>query len=286
MLGRRYSNNFIRSILSLMKKQPWLAEQEEEIMALVDECETKDEQELIFDLLHRFVYLEHDEFTLALENLFDVISNKWGLEENTTQLMATSIGHIPDSGQFLLYGLKPILQRKGWYNPKILNSAARPTRFIESHPNIVLIDEFIGTGETVIGRIHNLKRIATDKSIDLNRIGIYVCAIACSTVGKMRIENQGYPLHCQFLLKKEISDYYVESEMPERKKNMLRLESILSKEYQGTPLPSFGHGQCESLYARKDTNAPNSVFPIFWWPFKGDTFEKRMTILSRLMGNV
>ena len=63
---------------------------------------------------------------------------------------------------------------------------------------------------------------------------------------------------------------------------MDELEDNLSQNYNGKELPKYGYGKVESLYAREDGNTPNSVFPIFWWPFYKNQ-NVRVTLLTRAM---
>ena len=61
---------------------------------------------------------------------------------------------------------------------------------------------------------------------------------------------------------------------------MLRLESYLQAKHDNLELPSLGDGEAEALYYMKYGNTPNSVFPVFWWPFLADGTE-RTTLLDR-----
>lgn len=278
------STNFIRSIFSLMRDHPWLLDSEEELLALVDECDNDDEVDLVFNLLNRFTYLDYKSYSESLEECINQITKVWGLDQSNTQLMATSIDDNPDSGQYVLYGLKSKLQRLGWSNPKLVNRAAKPTKYIEKYPNIVLIDEFIGTGSTIIGRIKNFQRIANQQKKSLENVNIYICAIASTNIGKVSIEEEGYPVFASYYLEKGISECVDVSERESRINQMLRLESILTDECNGSEMPSLGYGRCEALYGREDGNVPNNVFPIFWWPYRRDN-SYRSTLLIRQMGD-
>ncbi len=83
-------------------------------------------------------------------------------------------------------------------------------------------------------------------------------------------------------IKKGITDYYYGDKLNEMKQSMLTLESNLSASYQKKNLTdySLGYGKTEALYSRKNKNAPNSVFPIFWWHTNKEN-ETRNTILTR-----
>jgi hypothetical protein len=68
--------------------------------------------------------------------------------------------------------------------------------------------------------------------------------------------------------------------MSDNIKNMKRLEAELAQNIDGKVLPSMGHGEAEALFFIKDGNAPNSNFPIFWWP-EDSKNNQRNTIMKR-----
>ena len=44
----------------------------------------------------------------------------------------------------------------------------------------------------------------------------------------------------------------------------------------------FGYEKSESLFVLENSNIPNNVFPVFWWPFNLEGERKRITIFKRL----
>jgi len=134
----------------------------------------------------------------------------------------------------------------------------------------------------MLNRVNKLKRDLLDKKINEYSIRIYSIA-ACET-GSQVLKKEGIELFCNIILPKGISDHYKENK-EEKIDLMRRLESLLLPEYEGKPMPSMGYGGVEALYAREDGNTPNSVFPVFWWPYYADE-NKRPTILIRLMGEI
>lgn len=77
-----------------------------------------------------------------------------------------------------------------------------------------------------------------------------------------------------------ISGYFAGEELTSRISDMKRLEQELAVDIDGQPMPSMGHGEAEALFFIKDGNAPNSNFPIFWWP-KDVSNHDRFTIMER-----
>lgn len=279
------STNMIRSVLALLREHRWLFELDEQLMSLVEECIDDSEVELVLNLLRRFTYLTAGEFVQAQNECVEHFISAWGLADSSTQIMATTMGDGSDSAQYLLYGIKRKLEVRGWSNVRLVNNASRPTRYLSTHPDIILFDEFIGTGNTVMNRIDNLKRVARDQGSSLSGTRIFVCAIAATKQGCTHIEQEGYQFFASYLLDKGITDFYNCQELEMRIHQMLRMESTLTTKYGKHEMPSFGYGQCEALYARDDGNSPNNVFPIFWWPYRSDSHVRRKTLLIRYMGD-
>ena len=93
------------------------------------------------------------------------------------------------------------------------------------------------------------------------------------------VRGRGTDIFAAIELEKGISGYLTGSARDDAREEMLRLEARLHPTFNGRPLPSLGYGEAEALFST-DGNAPNSVFPVFWWP-RLRTGRNRKTILSR-----
>lgn len=281
------NREFFRIMLRLQKKQPWIVEKEDELEKLLyEDCSDCNEKKLmLLDLIERFTHLSSDDFIIKLKDLaYDIITEP-DLKDETTQISAIAADSNSDSSQLVLYGLKPILEKMGWRNHKATNKFAecyKTQKRNPSHVNIILIDEFVGTGQTVINRISEIRRQYSGTDIEFKKI--YVKVIASTLEGKNKIEGFGINFSAQTIINRGISDFYKGDEKEKNIKHMLDLESLLLNKYKGRLMPSFGYGSTECLYCREDGNTPNSVFPIFWWPFYVDN-KARQTLLTRAMGD-
>lgn len=188
----------------------------------------------------------------------------------------------PDSGSFVSYCLKPIFEKKLWRGylacTNFQKSISAFKKFEKKHTNIFLIDEFVGSGQTAIGRVETIKRQYKQIGVDID---VRVKAIAAATVGIKALEDEGIDFECFYKLDKGISDS--ESDKVLEELRLMRvLESLLADSFEDDDMPSMGYGGTESLYYREDGNVPNSVFPIFWWPIYKDGKHRR-TLLTRAM---
>lgn len=272
-------------LFPLLTKQPWLARSEEQLESLIfNECNSAEQQELILDLLKRFCYLDTLKFQEKLNDLALSIVTDTELTDDTTIVVAVASGNGSDSSQYILYTLKPLFEKLGWRNYAHLSTFDRIASFInkneKNYRDIVLVDEFIGSGQTIIGRVKTIKERLNDAGI--NDYSIRVKVVASTSYGLQELNKESISVETLITLHKGISDFYQHSQRAEKIDQMLELESILSEEYAGRELPSLGFNRAEALYGRDDGNSPNSVFPIFWWRFY-KSGGVRNTLLTRAM---
>lgn len=284
----KINKDHFRILWHLQKKQPWLTnEKESEALdvLLLDECSDGESQKLIIELLDRFQYLSNDSFKDMLYAITEDIVTDPELEDFNTQLVAMATDRKSDSSQLILYGLKSILEKYDWREHLTVNRFGLvwdTYKKSSAHKNVVLIDEFVGSGDTVINHIEHIEKVFREKEI--TDFSIQVKVIVATKYGYDRVRDRGIKIDAQVQLLKGISDNYSGKICESMKKLMLNLESLLLPKYKEKEMPSFGKGAAEALYAREEGNTPNNVFPIFWWPYyKGN--KQRQTLLTRAMSD-
>lgn len=261
----------------LLPKQSWLAEKEEEIICLINTCTDYSHTRLIFDLLERFHYVNREIFRTYLELIANYIVYETKFDKERTQIVATTMDSDPDSSQWILHELKPFLTEKGWNNVKMTTHFHRGVRKLnrEGLNQLVLVDEFIGSGRTVDVRINYLKKHAKVE------YQIRACFLAGMEHGIQRVDKNFEDFRCFLRLKKGISETYEGARRDEAIKDMTLLEGFLLPEINNKKLADYhlGFNQAEALYSSYG-NVPNSVFPFFWWPYN-DRSVSRYPILTR-----
>ena len=272
--------------MSLIQNQPWLSNKTDLVEHLLfDECDNDLTRELIIELINRFEYLDNERYQLLMREIALEIVTEPNLFEQSTLISAMSIGSDADSGQAIIYSLKLLLQEQNWTKHKFVNDALHVFKTFKSNAqlkDIIIVDEFIGTGKTVLGRVKSIKE-QFDRA-ELHDYNIKVKVLASTELGLNRILETGVDVTAKIILRKGISQYYDEGKIQEKIDLMLNFEKILSNKYNDREMPSLGYGQAESLYYRLNTNLPNSVFPIFWWA-EYKTKKNRRTLLLRAMGD-
>lgn len=269
----------LKDIFSLYAKQSWLCDKEDDLLELLLLCETSEYKKLVINLLNDFHYLDSKALGTYLNLIADYIVTDSGFSQNTCQIAAITYHDEADSSQEILNYIKMPLFKQGWHNLKSVNRyGAVVKNYNEGRKQIIFIDEFVGSGQTILGRIKILKNDIKE-AFDLK-----CCFIAGMDFGIKNIEEQGYDVFCPLRLAKGISERFKDKELEQSISNMIALEAKLAQKINNHDLSkySFGFNRAEALYSLDGCqgNTPNSVFPIFWWPRLFDD-KPRQTLLTR-----
>lgn len=132
--------------------------------------------------------------------------------------------------------------------------------------HFVLVDDFIGTGETAIAAIdyiHELFPALKDNS------RISVLSIVAMQEGINSIEATGASVYASKICTRGISDFYEGAELTEAKDTMTAIENTLKRL---KPEFRFGYGQSEALVCME--RCPNNTFPIYWYTKHDAPYER------------
>jgi len=199
------------------------------------------------------------------------------LDDQPLAIVATAWGKKPDSSQQLVQRLKVHFRTNA--NVAFFNSvnAYEKKNFMAEFPRFVLVDEFSGTGSTLKSRMNHLQNNAKSKGLTLHH---NICILFGMEAAVSALRDEGLNTHFCTELKAGISGYFKGAERNQKITLMKRLEEELAQEIDGTPVPSLGYGQAEALFFIREMNAPNSNFPVFWWPLDSNNSE-RQTVMRR-----
>ena len=269
----------------LLKKQIWLEDVFEALIELWNLCEYKDEQKLIYQLLLNFLCLDSRKVKNYCKDISIHVCDEWGINSESTKIVALCDEENPDGSQFFIQILKnKFADRNNWTERNFVNNLAsigKAAYQLENGQNLILIDDFIGTGNTVERKIKWLKSKIKEKN--KYDIKIFLVSLACMQEALNIIKSLEIEFFTPKISKKGISDYYKGEILKDNIGNMKNLESKLHPIYKNWRLLnfSFGYGKSETLFAIEGLNVPNNVFPIFWWPLLMEE-RKRKTILKRI----
>lgn len=263
-------------LFDLFFRREVLAEFEGQIRDLFDICKSKDEVDLLSHTLERMIVLSQTQYLQTLEKM--ILHIKTSIDDGTPlAIVAMSWGNSPDSSQLLAQMLKKDFRTNK--NVKFFNSVPEymkknnPSDF----PKFVLIDEFSGTGKTIESRLNSIMARGRESHTEL-------CPHVCLLFGMKKafsyvkniVENTYF---CHQTLA-GISDYFSGNELTNKISIMKKIEESLAPTIGNIPMPSLGYGAAEALFFIKNQNAPNSNFPIFWWP-QDYSGKDRNTLMER-----
>lgn len=294
--GHKMANNRdlqTRKFKLFLDKQ-WLTDKADRVDYIFDLCKHDEEIDIIFHLLEHFTHLEEQTYRDCLNRIIDQVKNVWELVPAETQIAAFTVDTQPDGAQLALQKLRPRLAEHDWELVKTMNTINGIPKMAETRPNIILFDEFSGTGRTVISRVKTVRERIHQREKLLDKEiphKIYVCLIAAMGAAKtlaapeMDSQQDGVPNYFAAIeLERGISDFFDGENCSEKIRHMRSVESTLDQTKLGKypEFPSLGYGQAEALFAISDDNIPNSVFPIFWWKHLINPKETHSPLFYRL----
>jgi hypothetical protein len=249
-------------LIGLLYEIPWLTGYRESLVELLmDFCDSEDHWKLLHDMLKRFEFFDSGKRCACWTAMASQIVTMWHLDPRKTQIVAMTNDSRPDSSQSVLQMLKGPLSKLDTDYIKV-NRLDLVEKHITNCPNIVLVDEFMGSGDSAVRNIAYIKTILQKQQ--LTQYQIKLCVVAAMEHAMPRIEQENVEMYAYVLLKKGISGYYAGEELEKYKRIMLGMESKLDQKDGSLYFP-FGYKQSEALYGADEGNAVNNLFPIFWW---------------------
>lgn len=267
------SKDFLK-LTQLHMEFEWLTYEPEALFDLWCLSENIEQKSLIEHLIKNFSFIDGRKLIDASKNLSNQIESIWDLKPANTFLVATCGDDKPDGSQSIIQILKNKFS-VNWKESNFFNSLPKGANEISDNSNIILVDDFIGTGDTIERKLKYLKE--TIKKRCLKGVTIKIICLAAMEFSKKILDSFDVEYYSVHWLKKGISELIEESKRENAIQSMEQLEKKLKKQYHGKNLPNFGYKRSEALYALEANNIPNNVFPVFWWPFyKGGDSRKTM----------
>jgi hypothetical protein len=229
-------------------------------------CSTERDLELLVDLLEQFTFLFGQDFESCCDQVAAKIINGWNLGAQDTVLVAKHFeSGRGDSSRVINMMMQPALAKTetGWLRSNFELSAKKAIKN-STFPNIVLVDDFSGSGRSASKFLEWAGELISTES--LGEKNIYLAFFCAMEKTKEFLPANDRIFIIQWL-KRGISDYYPANDAPSRLTDMLRLEKFLERL---PPRYSLGFEKSESLYGAQNLNIPNNNFPIFWWNKKYD----------------
>lgn len=242
-------------------------------------CDSEEQLNLVTSLINRFNYIDANRYANLLEQMADYIF-QIGYPENEIGITAMTIKMDADSSQEILQHIKVQLGLK--FGHRVLDSnLLTEENLIRNYQlgcrHFIAVDEFTGTGSTIVERYNRFKKM------NLKKATIEFCIMSGMLDALIHVQNAGIKIKIFNILQKGISEYYPTEEIQSNLEHMYALESKLAQKINKKKLSdhSLGFRQSESLYYKFLGNIPNNVFPIFWWKeYAGN--KTRKTLFTRV----
>jgi hypothetical protein len=270
------SRSGLSKTLKLHEKQPWLTKKSIEIEELRKICRTNTDLELVFDLLLRFKYLCGDEKQKCLKKIVNKIVSGWKLSPRDTVIVSKGFENYPDSSATVSYLVQPTFGKFQSWTRKNFTLYTRDALRNSTFKNIVLVDDFSGSGTSVLRFLRWVDKVLSDENLPPKKI--YVCFFSAMKKTRKAIGPLlGDRVYAAHWLKRGISDY--DAKKAGRRRDAMR---ELEKSLSGlNPKFSLGFEASEALYACENFNIPNNNFPIFWYD-RGQYNRRRTPLFGRL----
>ncbi len=224
--------------------------------------ENEDEENLMLELLEDFLHLNIELYSKRIINGLKLLLNSSNgiksfyilpllAEEDLNKNKSSRLIHYLFKGTTFKHTI-PILQ-----NFKILvvdDINDQRLSNLKEDQHIVLVDDFIGTGETAISAVNYL--IKTHPQLKNNNISVLTIVIQKS--GIEALFNKKINVFYSIPVGKGISDKFNAEEKEKRLELMNNIENRLKVK----PKFKLGYKQSEALVCMERT--PNNTFPIFW----------------------
>lgn len=186
------------------------------------------QRSLILELAERYMWISFSEYNGQLIKTLQKIENI--KLKSLKRIMLFPIMKPENEGKFnsgkevlyAVYALRPLLRGYEHITFKRIETFKEITAdsfTINNNEAIFLLDDYLGSGETIKATLNEIKK---NRSIKPNNL--YVISIAAQKESLNYLNELGYTVYTEHLLQKGISDYYSPPILEEKTKIMLEIE--------------------------------------------------------------
>ena len=214
---------------------------------------TGPEKVLFLDLTERFLWIM--DYTTDIITQLNRILNQFNYQDYyVIRCIEKSEQRKSKSSGVVLYEIKnPVVQRKLVKPVHILNSTIDLKKLKHlSNSLFILVDDFVGTGQTADDCMTDLKQIQPTIAGKM----VVMCIVALEQ-GIQKLSNLHVPIFYRYRFNRGISDYYTGYKL---RKN-IRLMQQIENNFEISTY-NFGYQGSEALVCLK--RCPNNTFPIYW----------------------
>ncbi|WP_342045937.1 phosphoribosyltransferase [Bacillus sp. OTU530] len=255
---------------SLFEEKGWVIDDEHNDSSLFSRfCEllsrlNVEQQEFIIDLTRRYQKVNFDDYTKLINELLNQMTEKLDYFKELKTLYVMPLVPEKDRNKIKSSTLVAYLFQSPQlkYNPnisgldfKVRNELTpREVNRINESPKtrLLLVDDFIGTGETALNAFNFYKKMGIKSE------RIIIASLVSLFSGYNLIRENDIEIFSSKINKRALSDYYNAKELAEKLNIMQSIEEIVGPhdDYK------FGYKGSEALITLART--PNNTFPVYW----------------------
>lgn len=242
------------------------------LASLLSECAREEELHAIRQVLRQVRYCRSSDIMVAAAEAAHAIVGSWKLSAAETLIVG-----MAESNKFC--GSIPYLRALQVELPSSWIPSTHPNfdtafRHRNGRGYLVLVDDFIGTGDKLATKITRLRENPKTMSYK-----IFVVTFGGMDVGLTRIADLvDNDIYTYIALDKTISSVEPSALAKKLKDGMISLETLIFSDPRSDY--SLGYKQSEASFFLEGNNIPNNVFPILWWENYKDDSE-RPTLFRR-----
>jgi hypothetical protein len=255
----------IRALTKIFKEKEWFTKDGDSLVydSFCDLLEVlaADERKLLIELTDRYFWIAGNEYEKHITDVIKEIPEE--ILVGIKKLLLFPVIKPTDegrakSGTGLVYDIKammPKLTKMRNISPSIIHEFQSFKKSLDANSNtlLCLVDDFIGTGDTLDQCLEEIKRYA---QLNLNRT--VIVSISCQKETYDKLQNKGVQIFSKYLIERGITDFNEQPFIEEKKALMRSIE----KQIPGASSFSLGFQESEAIITLKRT--PDNTFPIFW----------------------
>ena len=264
-----FNVNQLAKLENLFHLKQWVIDTDNELSTFERYIETlskltQDQQDFILKLSERFLHIRTDQYAKEL------IPAVRQLRKDNPSVLLLFAQCLPESEKSCLKSSGYVLYQFRGNSIKTSIDLGKHTVCTSDIENylislekvqfkVVLVDDYIGTGETALGAIEYVKKVSP---YPIDNVDILVLCIVAMKAGVEKLNAEGIQVYCSHEESKGITDYYDGDELEKASSLMHSIEKIIKVNDQNI----FGYTQSEALVCME--RCPNNTFPIYWLPKK------------------
>lgn len=247
-----------------METQPWLKSKRVEYRALLNEYPEAECRALLIELLKNTTYVSLTRYQEAFDRIRIQIEQAWMVDITKCIFVSANQDRRISSSHRALFALRSA----NWAG--VIPEERFVTRFRDAIDGcqkdftIVIVDDFIGSGQTIQGVIDWMSANASAAGLNAN---LFVVTVSACRQGLEALQASGVSAYADVIVPKSISDLVDAAHRTAAMATMVSIEDTLQSKCDEGAFRTYrlGLGQQEAVFYQDEGRTPDNVFPVFWW---------------------